>query len=81
MRYGCEGCDKTFEGTAEEAFQAGWDTPERFMSHCTCDTCPITVTLWWRLMIEKRSQVTPEEFDLLQGYNQIYEAHASGSGE
>jgi hypothetical protein len=78
MTYKCEGCEKTFEGTAKEAFEAGWDTPERFMSHCTCDTCPISVTLWWQLMIEKRTELTPEEGALLLSYNQLYAA-ANGS--
>ena len=53
MKYQCEGCDATFEGTAEEAFDLGWDTPERFFSHTTCPNCPITSTLWWSMIKEK----------------------------
>lgn len=44
--YYCEGCDKIFIGSAEEAFTANWDTPERF-GYTTCDTCDITKTVWW----------------------------------
>lgn len=78
MIYSCEGCDKTFEGTPEEAFQAGWDTPERFMSWCTCDTCPINVTLWWRIEVLKETSLTAAEFQRLQGYNEIYAAANGG---
>lgn len=78
MKYECEGCDKTFEGTPEEAFEAGWDTPERFMSHCTCDTCPIDKTLWWRVAVLGHKELTPEEGRLLLGYNELYIA-ANGS--
>lgn len=53
MTYKCEGCDATFYGTAEEAFDLGWDTPERFISHTTCPNCPITVTRWWKLVSNK----------------------------
>jgi hypothetical protein len=70
--YTCEGCGATFEGTPEEAFEKGWDTPERFMSHCTCPNCPITTTLWWDLMVNKRTTLTPEEAVLITGYNQRF---------
>lgn len=70
--YTCEGCEATFEGTPEEAFELGWDTPERFMSHCTCPNCLITTTLWWDLMVNKRTTLTPEEAALITGYNQRY---------
>jgi len=46
MIYLCEGCDATFEGTAEEAFKSNWDTPERF-GYTTCTKCPITKSVWW----------------------------------
>lgn len=78
MKYECEGCDKTFEGTPEEAFEAGWDTPERFMSHCTCDTCGIDKTLWWKIQVLGHKELTPEEGRLLLGYNELYIA-ANGS--
>ena len=41
--YECEGCGAIFNGTAEAAFAEGWDTLERFVSHCTCPNCSITV--------------------------------------
>lgn len=69
--YTCEGCADTFTGTPEEAFDLGWDTPERFMSHCTCPKCPIDTTLWWKVVIEKQP-ITAEEGALLASYNQIF---------
>ena len=53
MKYKCEGCDAEFYGTAQEAFDLGWDTPERFISHTTCPKCPITSTLWWSMIKDK----------------------------
>lgn len=79
MTYTCEGCGATFTGTPQEAFELGWDTPERFMSHCTCPNCTIDKTLWWRIMVwqkdhpGERVPVTAEEIELLQSYNRIYE--------
>lgn len=70
--YTCEGCKTTFTGTPEEAFDLGWDTPERFMSHTTCPRCPINKTLWWRVAVLKETVLTPAEMNLLQEYNRIY---------
>lgn len=70
--YTCEGCKATFEGTAEDAFQEGWDTPERFISHCTCPNCAIDKTVWWKVMV-KHEEPTEDEARLLQGYNELYE--------
>lgn len=71
LTYKCEGCDATYTGTAEDAFTIGWDTPERFMSHCTCPNCSIEKTVWWKLVILKQ-QITESEARLIQFYNQIY---------
>jgi hypothetical protein len=73
-RYTCEGCGATTNLDPEAAFQAGWDTPERFMSHCTCPRCPINVTLWWRLVVEKQdpATLTDDEKRLLIHYNQVF---------
>lgn len=49
-KWQCEGCDATFEGTAEEAFNKGWDIPPYFSVHIICENCPITSTNWWRLL-------------------------------
>lgn len=68
--YECEGCGDIFNGTAEEAFEAGWDTPERFISHCTCPNCPITVTTWWKAMVDKE-QLSMEELKKIQMFNKI----------
>jgi hypothetical protein len=75
--YTCEGCGKTFTGTPHEAFEAGWDTPERFMGHCTCESCPITTTLWWRMQVDGQTELTSEEYAMLLEYNRIYEAAAA----
>jgi len=50
----CEGCKKTFKGTAQEAFEAGWDCPPWFTSHVTCPDCPISSTTWWSMMTALR---------------------------
>lgn len=71
--YVCEGCQTSFTGTAEEAFQLGWDTPERFMSHCTCPTCPIDRTAWWKIVVMKQ-QPTLEEHERILAFNVIYRA-------
>ena len=73
MKYTCEGCKAEFEGSPEEAFDLGWDTPERFMSHCTCPECPITCTVWWKAVVVQ-DDLTDEEILLVQSYNQIYES-------
>ena len=77
--YTCEGCSKTFTGTPEEAFDVGWDTPERFMSHCTCESCGINQTLWWRMVVHKQTELTEAEFAMMQEYNRLYVA-ANGGG-
>lgn len=77
MIYTCEVCATTFEGTAEAAFDEGWDTPERFLSHCTCPNCTIDKTTWWRLVVEGEK---PSDVDiaLIQSYNDIYYAALEG---
>lgn len=72
MTYTCEGCATTFTGTAENAFNLGWDTPERFMSHCTCPNCTINTTAWWQIAVEKKNP-TPEQAELIHGYNMVYD--------
>ena len=78
MKYICEGCSAEFEGTPEEAFELGWDTPERFMSHCTCPSCTIDKTVWWKVVVLKE-QPTEAEFDLLQAYNQQWREYNENS--
>lgn len=67
--YTCEGCSATFEGTPEEAFKLGWDTPEQFMSHCTCPNCPIDKTVWWKAVVLKKP-LSSDEAALILRYNQ-----------
>lgn len=71
MFYKCEGCENTFEGSPAEAFKLGWDTPEMFMSHCTCPDCPITVTAWWRIMVDKKP-MSRRDAEIIRGYNEIW---------
>lgn len=52
----CEGCDATFQGTAQEAFDLGWDCQPWFFSHTTCPSCPITKTLWYMLYTTRTDQ-------------------------
>lgn len=69
--YICESCKDAFTGTAEQAFNENWDTPERFVSHCICGTCTIDKTVWWRV-IAMRQQPTEEDIRVLQGHNEIW---------
>lgn len=82
-KYQCEGCSATFEGTPEEAFEEGWDTPERFMSHCTCPNCSIDKTIWWRLVVleEPPESLTEAEVLLLQSYNRLYDEAREGKDD
>lgn len=70
--YECESCGAVFNGTAEEAFQAGWDTPERFLSHTTCGTCPISATAWWKAVVLKEP-LTEEEAQRVILANKIHD--------
>lgn len=70
--YECEGCGAIFNGTPEDAFDEGWDTPERFMSHCTCPNCTIDKTIWWKVVVLKEKP-NAGEVALLRSYNKMYE--------
>ena len=52
--YLCEVCGKKLTATPAEAFSAGWDTPPHFTTHVTCDSCPISGTMWYMLMLEQQ---------------------------
>ena len=78
MTYTCEGCSATFEGSPEEAFEEGWDTPERFVSHCTCPNCPIDKTVWWKSVV-RGEPLTEAEFELIQSYNQQWREYNENS--
>ena len=75
MKHVCEACQAKFDGTPDEAFTAGWDTPERFVSHCTCPNCTIDKTVWWKVVVE-RQEPTTEDIMLLASYNA---AHANAN--
>lgn len=70
--YECEGCGTVFIGSAEVAFELGWDTPERFMSHCTCPNCPITSTAWWKIVVLKE-ELSSAEINRIAHYNRLYD--------
>lgn len=53
----CEGCGATFIGIAKDAFDAGWDCMPWFVSHTTCPNCPITKTLWYMLISQKKYEL------------------------
>jgi rubredoxin len=69
--YECEGCGAVFNGTAEDAFMEGWDTPERFLSHCTCPNCTIDKTVWWKGVVLKEP-LTEEEIAKIQLFNKMH---------
>lgn len=56
MTYICEGCSSIFEGSSDEAFVAGWDTPDRMLQGeedspgygTICPNCDITMSDWWK---------------------------------
>lgn len=52
--YICEVCGKTLTTTPDDAFNRGWDTRPSFTTHTTCDTCPISGTMWYMLMLEQQ---------------------------
>ena len=53
----CEGCKSTFKGTAQEAFDEGWDCPPWFWSHITCPDCPLSTTVWYDLYMESQKRM------------------------
>ena len=60
LRHICEVCGKDEILTPEEAFTAGWDYPPRMgafgvISPRTCGDCPMAGTVWWELMMAKKS--------------------------
>jgi len=79
--YTCEACKTTFTGTPEEAFDEGWDTPERFLSHCTCPNCTIDKTVWWKIVVLNQA-ITEEEALLIASYNKMHaEYHEAQGGQ
>ena len=73
----CEVCGKTEILTPEEAFNEGWDYPPRMgdfgiVGPRTCGDCPINLTVWWALVVEKKrvselSQQHKETIKRIQG--------------
>ena len=73
----CEVCGKTEILAPEEAFNDGWDYPPRMGSFGilgprTCGDCPINLTVWWALVVEKKmvselSQQQKETIKRIQG--------------
>lgn len=68
----CEACGKTEVFSSEEAFERGWDFPPRMgawgtVYPRTCSNCSINKTLWWALMVEKKTidKCTPHQRQVL----------------
>ena len=72
----CEVCGKKEFISAEQAFNDGWDYPPHIgtfgvLSSRTCGDCPMTGTLWFRMIQKKEygifstSNFTPKEIRLL----------------
>ena len=56
----CEICGLDEILTPDEAFEAGWNYPPRMghfgiISDRLCPKCPSLETIWWLLMMEKRT--------------------------
>lgn len=73
----CEVCGKKEYITAEQAFNDGWDYPPHMgtfgvLSQRICGDCPITSTLWFRMMQKKgeerfrASDMTSEEIRFVE---------------
>ena len=65
----CEVCGKTEILSPEEAFEAGWDYPPKMgtfgiMSPRTCGDCPITETVYWKIVMSKGKEPKLTEKDL-----------------
>lgn len=56
----CDACGKKELLTADEAYSQGWDYPPgiykfRLFTPRTCGDCPITGSLYWKIVVEKKS--------------------------
>ena len=56
----CEACGKTEVLDSDEAYRKGWDYPPNMgkfgvVSPRTCESCTVDKTLWWALVVEKKS--------------------------
>jgi hypothetical protein len=56
----CEVCGKKELLTPEEGFEKNWDYPPKMgqfgiVSPRTCGDCAITDTVWWAVVVEKKS--------------------------
>jgi hypothetical protein len=54
----CEVCGKEEVLDSEVAYNQGWDYPTKIgvfgvVSPRTCDSCVITDTLWWEMVVKK----------------------------
>lgn len=56
----CDACGKKELLTADEAYNQGWDYPPgiykfRLFTPRTCGDCPITGSLYWKIVVEKKT--------------------------
>lgn len=54
----CEACGREEVMTSTEAYAAGWDAPPTMgtfgvLSPRTCPACPLSATLWWRVVVDR----------------------------
>jgi hypothetical protein len=64
----CESCGKEELLTPQESFDQGWDYPPNMgawgvISPRTCGNCIINTTVWWALVVDKKSpkELTPAQ--------------------
>ena len=62
----CDACGKKELLTADEAYNQGWDYPPgiyefRLFTPRTCGDCQITGSLYWKIVVEKKTQLTEDE--------------------
>ena len=62
LRHICEVCGREEILTPEEAYEAGWDYPPNIgafgiVSQRTCPNCPISKTVWWKIVVEHEDPV------------------------
>lgn len=71
FRYICEACGAEEVLTAQKAFEDGWDYPPfvgtyGVLGPRTCGNCPVTNTLWWRIMTGQTEEMTLSDLAVIK---------------
>lgn len=71
FRYVCEACGTEEVLTAQKAFEDGWDYPPfvgtyGVLGPRTCGNCPVTSTLWWRIMTGQTKVMTLTDLAIIK---------------